>query len=329
MEQKFINCYRAAKIAVERIAALEPGEKALIVTDTATDFLIPHSLLSAAAAAQADATMITMTPRALPNLPPPSCVTAAIRNSDVVFSAVNLPMAHSYEIITALLEYGVRWVSMHQQTPEMLGWDSIVKVDYEKLYNVTEQYAKRLSRGNLIRVTSKEGTDISASIRDFPHNIGAARAHWPGTWGNLPDGEAWGGMEDGTAEGTIVFDLAMHVLGFIKEPLLTLKVSKGEVVDILGAQARQLLDIISGIEGARHLAEVSIGTNPLCKVSDVCINENKFGAGRVHFAIGSDLFYGGSNKCAIHMDGVISKPTVTIDDEVIVDQGKLVLKGVA
>ncbi len=43
--------------------------------------------------------------------------------------------------------------------------------------------------------------------------------------------------------------------------------------------------------------------------------------GTIHIALGRNDFWGGTNSAPIHIDGVVSQPTVRIDGELLIDRG--------
>ena len=43
--------------------------------------------------------------------------------------------------------------------------------------------------------------------------------------------------------------------------------------------------------------------------------------GTCHIALGDDLYYDGNHKCDVHIDMIMYKPTVIMDDIVVVDAG--------
>ena len=51
--------------------------------------------------------------------------------------------------------------------------------------------------------------------------------------------------------------------------------------------------------------------------------EEKKARGNVHIAIGDNIFYGGDIRSPVHMDMVIYQPTVIMDGQKVVDQGRL------
>ncbi len=72
---------------------------------------------------------------------------------------------------------------------------------------------------------------------------------------------------------------------------------------------------------AYRLAEFGIGTNPKAKLTGKVIEDEKV-KGTVHFALGNDLSYGGNNDIPLHLDGVIKEPTIIVDGQTIMVDGK-------
>jgi leucyl aminopeptidase (aminopeptidase T) len=47
--------------------------------------------------------------------------------------------------------------------------------------------------------------------------------------------------------------------------------------------------------------------------------------GTVHIAVGNNCSYGRTNNVPLHLDGVITKPTVYLDGKLLMDAGKFIL----
>jgi len=45
----------------------------------------------------------------------------------------------------------------------------------------------------------------------------------------------------------------------------------------------------------------------------------------VHVAVGDNSTFGGKTKAGVHMDGIVKGPTLTVDDEVVIEDGKLLV----
>ena len=71
------------------------------------------------------------------------------------------------------------------------------------------------------------------------------------------------------------------------------------------------------------VAELGIGTNDEATLSGVILEDEKL-YGTVHVAFGTNTSFGGTNKADCHYDGIILKPTLYLDDELIIDKGRFV-----
>jgi leucyl aminopeptidase (aminopeptidase T) len=131
---------------------------------------------------------------------------------------------------------------------------------------------------------------------------------------NLPAGEVFVSPE--TAEGTIAVDGTMMPHGRLAEGhVITITVEDGQVVDIDDDQLRQEVEAAASEAGdaAYNLAELGIGTNVAVAdlVGSVLLDEKA--GGTVHFAIGDDHGIGGDVTAPIHLDGILTEPTVFAD----------------
>ncbi len=76
-----------------------------------------------------------------------------------------------------------------------------------------------------------------------------------------------------------------------------------------------------GDEGAYNLAETAIGLNPAVIPTGKVRTDKKL-YGSVHVSLGMNTDTGwGKNVSRLHVDGVIRKPTVYIDGQVVVEAG--------
>ena len=73
---------------------------------------------------------------------------------------------------------------------------------------------------------------------------------------------------------------------------------------------------------ADNVAEFGIGLNRACR-QNAKFEEEKKRHGQVHIAIGDNIFYGGTTQSIVHMDLVVTDPTVTLDNRVLVDRGQV------
>jgi leucyl aminopeptidase (aminopeptidase T) len=115
----------------------------------------------------------------------------------------------------------------------------------------------------------------------------------------------------------------MDNIGRLEEPI-ELTFEEGFVTEVDGgSDADRLREIIEGAdENAGNLAEFAIGTNPDARLIGNLAEDKKL-AGTVHFAVGDNESLGGSLQSNIHLDGLVLKPKVRLDGEVVVEGGKL------
>ena len=77
-------------------------------------------------------------------------------------------------------------------------------------------------------------------------------------------------------------------------------------------------------EAGRNIAELGIGTNEKAIVTGVVLEDEK-AMGTVHVALGDNASMGGTVHAPIHLDGVVLKPTLMVDETVILEAGKLMI----
>lgn len=188
-----------------------------------------------------------------------------------------------------------------------------------------EKLAEIWSQSKVMHITSGAGTDISAPIASDMAIIECGDATKFGFMAGLPDGEVSSRPLEGTAKGVFVVDGPCTVLGKPKSPI-KITVDEGKVVNIEGdsPEAEQLREIVAKVENADNVAEFGVGVNPDSR-AEANFQEVKKRRGQVHIAIGDNIYYGGTKKSNIHMDLVLTDPTVYFDDRLVVDQGILIL----
>jgi len=142
----------------------------------------------------------------------------------------------------------------------------------------------------------------------------------------LPGGEAPTSPIEGTTNGTLVFDYSMDSIGRLSQPL-RLEVKDGRVVSVDGSgeDVQTIEKYFKHDDNARNIAEFAIGTNPNARLIGNLAEDKKL-LGTVHFAIGDNKSLGGDVESTIHLDGLMVKPTVVVDENrTIVRNGKLLI----
>ena len=312
-----------ARGVVEECLSVEPGESVLVVTDT-KKARVGQALALASTAVGAEAVTQTMPLLDSHGNEPPATVAAAMAEADVCFTCTTHAITHTRSRLAAA-EAGTRFGILRGVTEAMLV-EGAMTVDFEELARRTRAVADLLDAASEVEVTSDAGTDVAFSVEGCAAFSLDGYYHEAEGFATLPPGEAPTHPAEGTTNGTIVVDVSMDGIGMLDEPI-ELTVEDGFVTDVAGgAQAAELEAILDGAdENARNVAEFAIGTNHRAKLIGNQA-EDKKKAGTVHFAVGDNESLGGTLRSDIHLDGVLGTPTVRLDGEVVVDDGRLLVE---
>lgn len=197
-----------------------------------------------------------------------------------------------------------------------------LNADYRRIARVTERLAALLSQGRRATIETGRNAHLELSLNRRKGYIDTGLIRTPGAFSNLPGGEAYIAPAEAQSNGTVVFDGSFAPFGFLKRPV-TLSLYKGRITRIAGS--KRLQSLFGRYGGAEHvLCELGIGTNPSAKITGNVLEDEKV-LGSIHLAFGNNLGFGGRNKARIHLDGVIKKPTIWIDETVIIKKGKFLL----
>jgi leucyl aminopeptidase (aminopeptidase T) len=334
----------AADMLADDFAALRSGEKVLIVTDLLTDPAAAAAIGAAANARGCEVTVVEVAPRAVNGDPFPDAVEAACRVSDVIFALASTDILHSLvwgpgATLRDIRDRPWRLVEMSEASTSVLA-RSANRAAYDEVARITTALLDEVKEGSRIRITSPAGTDLAGTIRaglagglSVGANMG--RATTPGSWCCFPDGEVYilapgclGG--EGDTSGVVVFDTAMHMLGRLDEPIAC-TVTDGRVVGIDGGwQAERLRRILASVPNSNHIIELgSIATNPAVTPHGESMFEDRKSLGTAHVAVGNpypDMYDadGVRRTSFVHLDGVISGPTIWVDDRLILEKGRII-----
>jgi len=311
-----------ARIVVETCLGVKPGEKFLIITDTETE-QIAKALFTAGLQHGAEAMLVIMKPRTRHGEEPPKPIAELWKEADVFIAPTKFSLSHTQARKQAT-EAGVRGVTMPGITPEM--FLETLSADYQTITSFNTKLKKILSNKKSIRIVTQMGTDITLRIDGRPIIADNGIIHERGAFGNLPAGEVFVAPLEGTANGTVVVDGSIASIGILKEPV-RISVKDGFAVEITGgAEADSLNRMLAsaGTKEAYNIAELGIGTNPMAKIVGNILEDEK-AYKTVHIALGDNSTIGGKTKAGVHLDCLITKPTVTADDTTVMKNGEWVV----
>lgn len=299
---------------------VKAGEEVLIIVDSKGKN-IGSAIFAVCQELDAEPLLLEIVEREVHGQEPPPLVATAMRHADVVIAPTQKSLSHTDARRNATKE-GVRIVTMPGITEEMM--KRTLNVDYHQIAKLSKEVAQKLTDAEEAVLKSRRGTDLKLSLKGRQGVADTGIIHEKGAFGNLPAGEAYIAPLEGKSNGILVIDGEVAGIGPLDEPI-TIQVENGIAVRISGGKAaEQLQNMLEKTKdkNAKNIGELGIGTNKMAKLSGNLLEAEKV-YGTVHIALGDSISMGGLVRAPIHLDGVVLNPTLIIDDEVIVEAGKI------
>ena len=295
------NLVKIAEDVLTSCLAVKTGEEVLIITDDSRKE-IGEAIYEAAGNLGCEKLLMVMKEREVSGQEPPKAIAAAMKAADVVIVPTAQSLTHTNARIEAA-KAGTRVATMPGITKEM----------FSRGAKVTEM----LTRASRARI-EKDGyvLNINISGRNGVPSPGVYRE--AGKCGNLPSGEAYiAPLEDGS-DGEMIIDGSMVGIGKLESPL-HMTISGGKLRSVTGEKSENL-DILLKNEINGTVCELGIGTNEAAILNGIILEDEKV-YGTVHIAFGTNTSFGGTNKAECHMDGIILRPTLYLDDTKVIENG--------
>ena len=167
-----------AKKLVTVNGRVQPDENVVVVTD---ERLVGIAELVSRAATHTGANVVTciMPQRSQDGQEPPAPVAAAMAEADVIFSPVSVSITHTRAVRTAL-DRGARAILMTAYTDEIITSAGLLETNFESQAALCRRLGAVLTEGELLRLTSPRGTELSFSIteRPVPRHRSLGRTHY-------------------------------------------------------------------------------------------------------------------------------------------------------
>ena len=320
-----LELVKGARNIVETCAKIKPGEKVLVVTDDEPcPMQMGNAVMDVANSIGAEAVLAIMRPKEIPGYEPPHAIAVAMKSVNVAIllfgrSGIGHTNARKEATAAGVRVYGV------SEYPHDRFQHEITSADMEQIMKRTERLAQKLTNARHVRLTTPSGTDIVMSL-DGRKGLGL-HPLWGEGLASLPDyAEAAIAPVEGTAEGTLVIDLWVGGWGYpLKEPIRCV-VRSGRVVDVSGDEdAEKYRRLLATDENASNIAELGIGTSHTIERKYLTTRIGGGMAGYVHIAIGRNNDIGGQTWSGIHVDGLLNRPTVVLDEETVLKDGTLMI----
>ena len=327
-ENMFMELYEAALKTVKLLANVKPGEKVLVLSDTAIDRKMLEYVAAAAHAVSGEAALLIYKTQKEVDMEPPSHVAAAMWGSDVIISFPLMYILHTKAYIKAL-KAGARILELTGMDPEMM-IRLIGKVNYEAMCKLGDKLRELTAKARKVKVETSKGTMLEFENdpkRPVYHNDGIVKER--GIYKPLGGQISWAPVEE-TINGVMVVD------GFIWPPdelgvlgrEVKLVIRNGRIVEVIGGREAEIFRkwlASFGDEKMYYVAHASWGFHPNARLRGIPLEDERVYGG-IEFGFGSQSpkFKGKVGLAKAHTDVSILNPTVYFDGEVVVKNGRFV-----
>jgi 2,5-dihydroxypyridine 5,6-dioxygenase len=194
--------------------------------------------------------------------------------------------------------------------------------------------AELLAKAQTMRITSRQGTDVTYQLGLYPTLSEYGYTDQPGRWDHWPAAFVFTGGTDEGVNGTIVLspgDVLLPFNTYVQTPV-TLTIEDGFIRDIRGGLDADLLrSYIESFDDPRGYGMSHVGWglderahwHGLTQFGGGMGMELRSFYGNVMFSIGPNNELGGPNDTACHFDIPMRGCSLYLDDELIVDAGEL------
>ena len=308
------NLVKIAEQVLVSCLGVKKNEAVLVITDD-TRKEIGEAIYEAACHLGCEGMLFVMKEREVSGQEPPKAVAEAMKAADVVIAPTAKSLTHTRARIQAA-EAGTRVATMPGITREMFSKGAMT-ADYGAVEKRTAKITDMLTKADSARI-EKDTAVLHINLKGRKGVPSPGVYKEAGKCGNLPSGEAYiAPLEDGS-DGEMIIDGSMVGIGKLESPL-HMKISEGKLRQVTGEESEKL-DILLKNEVNGTLCELGIGTNEAAVLNGIILEDEKV-YGTVHIAFGTNISFGGVNKAECHMDGIILKPTLYLDDILVIKEG--------
>ncbi|HEX9015653.1 MAG TPA: leucyl aminopeptidase [Chloroflexota bacterium] len=316
----------SARKLAGQCTSIMPGESVLIVADSGM-VGIANAVAAAARERGGEPVIAIIDQRSADSTEPPVPVAAAMREADVIFSAVSISITHTRAVKEAVAA-GRRAIALTAVTEEMMLRGGL-EADFDEVKVRCRAVGEKMARARQAHITSDLGTDLTFRVEGRRVNVMPCVVG-PGEFSPAPTAEVNFSPIEGTANGLIVADASIPYLGIglLRKPV-RFTVRDGYIVGIEAGDPEQVATLKAAWEkqadpNVYNVAEMGVGMNPKCRFTGLML-EDEGVLGSVHIGTGTNITLGGNVKAKSHYDLIMSKPTVDLDGVRLIERGELKL----
>ncbi len=321
----------SARMIVETCMDIRRGENVLIVCDPTTGDI--GQALHEAAIKKSERVLLIVMPKAKHHgEEPPTPVANLMRQQQVILAPTKYSLTHTKAVRQALKD-GARVATMPGITNDMFTHGGMA-ADFNKIKKRISNLGPHFRRRRIVNVKSKQGTDITFEVnwREWKLDDNGI-CNRPKMLTNLPAGKAFIMPTEGTMNGVIIIDGSWD--STLLDEQIELQIEDGIVVDVKGGQMaanirQEFGEVAKKLrskerENVWTVAEFGFGMNDQARMGGNVLEDEKR-LGNCYFSIGDNSALGGSSSVGIHIPGVLTSPSVWLDDSQILQDGEFILE---
>ncbi len=320
----------SAKMVVETCMDIRRGENVLIVCDPTTGEI--GQALHEATIKKSERVLLIVMPKAKHHgEEPPTPVANLMRQQQVVLAPTKYSLTHTKAVRQALRD-GARVATMPGITNDMFTHGGMA-ADFNKIKKRISNLGPYFRRRRIVNVKSNQGTDITFEVnwREWKLDDNGI-CNRPKMLTNLPAGKAFIMPREGTMNGVLMIDGSWD--STLLDEQIELQIENGMVVDVKGGQIaanirQEFGEVAKKLrskerENVWTVAEFGFGMNDQARMGGNVLEDEKR-LGTCYFSIGDNSALGGSSSVGIHIPGVLTNPSVWLDESQILEDGEFIL----
>ncbi len=305
-----------ARVTVGSCLNVKKKDSVLVICDHDTQ-RIGSTIYEAALELTDKALLVLVPPERLQDGEPPPMVVAAMKKATVIIAPTTSSITHSRAIQLAA-NRGSRVASMPGITARMMRRGGMT-ADFRSIRRIINRVHRHVRRPKMAHLTNELGTDLTLDLRGrrwITQDTGIC--HKPKQVTNLPAGEIFIAPVEKSAQGRLVVDGSFH--GLVDKPV-DITIRDGYAIKITNA-LQVYREMEAGGKETFNVAELGLGMNPDAKLIGNVLEDGK-ALGTVHIGFGDNSTFGGTVSAPFNRDAVMAKPTLTINDKLIIEDGEL------
>ena len=301
---------------------IKTKENLLIVSDFQNQ-IVAETIAFVAKELGAEISLALMEQRKNHGENPPRPIASAMKEADAAILASVFSMSNSQARRDAC-ENKTRILSIPGCSENTLVQGAI-EADFKTIEPIVKKIGKLLTHGKKVDVKTEAGSDFTITLCGRKSVDQTCLAHDPGAWSPFPNLETAVGPDK--VNGVIVVDGAI-VPGGPPESSVKVEIENSRIVNIQGNKnGKELSSYLESFNdpSVYRIVELGIGMNRKAEIGRGSMAEDESQFGTIHLGVGEGRTFGIDNIAPSHIDLVVRRPEVKIDDLLILMDEKLLV----